>query len=530
MPRLRPTLAQWLLMTLVGTLAAFQVATILLDRYHRVTREAATAFANGPVDVSERATILRQFAPQDRPRIARSLSDPRDHFFVRPVAGLHPQDMRDPEFERQALAFLRASGYPIAELRAGRRRFEKLFRTPGKVPGTPEEARLVPDMPPLLRSTRRPRPAFRQDHEMVHPWITGDWADIDPSGRIERTSEPETGPPRMAPDVSRPPLPPEELRSEVAEVYTFAVRLEGGETWTTLYRLNRVRPWNLEAVKLGLSLLAALLVGAVAVVVGRAAIAPLRDLARGAERLSRGERAAEVILRGASDVQDIVAAFNTMNARVSQATDYQIALLRSIGHDLKGPLAAARRLVIDVGPNETRRQIDARLESVQGIVEAIMSFSRATMRDGPLERTDLSELVHAVIDEQADQGHAAEAETPGRLLIDCRVNATQRVLRNLVENAVKYGGSARARVFVEGAEAVVQVDDDGPGMREDALTDAFQPFYRLSEDTPGSGLGLAIARTIAVDQGGSVSISNRPEGGLRAELRIPVPHRDVLTG
>ncbi|MEM7709741.1 MAG: ATP-binding protein [Pseudomonadota bacterium] len=526
MRRPRLTLAAWLLATLVGTLAAFEVATVLLDRYQRVTLEGATAFAHSPIDVTERAMLLRRFPPEERPTIARSLSNPSSQFFVRPVAGFHPEDVRDPEVERQARDFLRALGYPVAEIRAGRRRFEELLSTPGKVPSSPEEARRMPDMPWFLRSTRRPRPAFRLNPGMIHPWISGDWADVDPSGRIERTSEPETGPPRSDPDVRPLPLPPAALRSEVAEVYTFAVRMVGDEEWTTLYRLYRVRPWNLEFVKLGLSLVAAFLVGAVAVLVGRAAIAPLRDLARGAERLSRGERAPDVVLRGARDVQEIVAAFNAMNARVSQATDYQIALLRSIGHDLKGPLAAARRLVVDVGPNETRRQIEARLENVQSIVEAIMSFSRATMRDGPLERTDLSELVHAIVDEQVDQGAEATADTPGRLLVECRVNATQRALRNLVENAVKYGGGARVRLVVEGAEAVIRIDDDGPGLPQATLADAFEPFVRLSGDMPGTGLGLAIARTIAVDQGGSVTIANRHGGGLRAELRLLMPSLD----
>jgi signal transduction histidine kinase len=220
-----------------------------------------------------------------------------------------------------------------------------------------------------------------------------------------------------------------------------------------------------------------------ALVLGRRVMAPFRRVSQRAELLGRGERAPDVPVEGPKDVREIVSAFNAMNARVSQATDYQIGLLRSLGHDLKGPLASVGRLVSTVGPEETRAQIETRLGSVQSIVEAIMSFSRAVMRDGALETTDMAAMLHAVVDEQADLGADAVAEAPDRLLLSCRVNAMERCLRNLVENALKYGGAVEARLFAQGDEAVIQIDDRGPGIPEDEIESAFQPFYRLADDT-----------------------------------------------
>jgi len=325
----------------------------------------------------------------------------------------------------------------------------------------------------------------------------------------------------VIPSATGPDGEPIEPRSSKVQVYTVAMLPEGSEDWIVLHKCMRApNVWG--SIAIGLySLMAAVVVAIVALLLGRLAMAPFRRVAHQAELLGRGDRASPVPVDGPRDVREIVTAFNRMNARVSQATDYQIGLLHSLGHDLKGPLASVKRLVGDVGPDETRAQIEHRLDSVQTIVNAIMSFSRAVLRDGELEVTDLAAMLNTVINEQADLGADAEAETPDRLLLTCRINAMERCLRNLVENALKYGGSVRATLFTDDSEAVIQIDDTGPGIPDDEIESAFQPFYRLADDTKGSGLGLAIARTIVIDQGGSLTLTNRPEGGLRAELRLP---------
>jgi signal transduction histidine kinase len=102
----------------------------------------------------------------------------------------------------------------------------------------------------------------------------------------------------------------------------------------------------------------------------------------------------------------------------------------------------------------------------------------------------------------------------------------KRVLENLVNNALKFGGRARARALTRDGMAVIEVDDDGPGIPPEDMERAFEPFHRLevsrSRDTGGLGLGLAVARAIARAHGGDVSLANRPEGGLRATLTLPL--------
>lgn len=113
-----------------------------------------------------------------------------------------------------------------------------------------------------------------------------------------------------------------------------------------------------------------------------------------------------------------------------------------------------------------------------------------------------------------------------RLAIVCRPVALKRALRNLVENAIRYGRRAALSVARHPEGFVVfTVDDEGPGLPAERTEEAFEPFVRLepsrSSQTGGLGLGLAIARSIAKPHGGTLTLANRPGAGLRAALRLP---------
>jgi two-component system OmpR family sensor kinase len=105
--------------------------------------------------------------------------------------------------------------------------------------------------------------------------------------------------------------------------------------------------------------------------------------------------------------------------------------------------------------------------------------------------------------------------------------ALRRAIVNLVENALKYGARARLRLGTADRNAVLDIDDDGPGIPEAQQQQVFEPFFRLeasrNRDTGGIGLGLATAQAIALDHGGEITLSNRRGGGLRATLRLPLP-------
>lgn len=425
--------------------------------------------------------------------------------------GLHPWDVEDPEAAKQLLSTAQVGRAPVDQLLVASREFT-YYRLPRNAAALqPGPVRSAP-APLSINNQRR---VFTRDMPQ----------DGKPRAWVLQPALDEGGK-QVIPAQTGPDGEPIEVRGSSVRVYTVAMLPQGSEDWIVLHKFMRA-PNIGGTIAIALyALIAAAIVAIIALLLGRRVMAPFRRLADQAELLGRGERAPEVPIEGPKDVREIVSAFNSMNARVGQATDYQIGLLHSLGHDLKGPLASVARLVSDLRPDETRAQIEGRLERVQSIVEAIMSFSRAVMRDGELEVIDLASLLETITDEQADLGLDVTADTPARLLVTCRANAIERCLRNLVENAIKYGGEpVRTRLFTDGDEAIIQIDDTGPGIPEDEIESAFQPFFRLADDEQGSGLGLAIARTIAIDQGGSLDLTNQPTGGLRAELRLLFSHR-----
>ena len=159
------------------------------------------------------------------------------------------------------------------------------------------------------------------------------------------------------------------------------------------------------------------------------------------------------------------------------------------------------------------------------MTEATLAFAREEAAREDTRLVDLTALTESLCDDLAELGMDVDCTGDGREPLACRPVSLKRAVRNLIENAVAYG--KRARVTVNGSQDHVRmvIDDDGPGIPPDELERVFAPFVRLegsrSRETGGIGLGMAIARSIVRGHGGDITLENRPEGGLRATVRLP---------
>lgn len=302
-------------------------------------------------------------------------------------------------------------------------------------------------------------------------------------------------------------------------------------TWLTARMLA---PANERQVILSLLmqtvLLYLVLVGAVALILRRIA-RPLKALTGRVEAFAR-ERSAEGQLEpeGPDDIRRLIVAHNAMEGRIIGLLDEKDVMLGAIGHDLKTPLAALRVRIEAVEDDTERARMAATIEDINRSLDDILSLARVGRPSDPLETTELSALVADVMGEYEDMGEDVTLEDTVRIVLPLRATWLRRAMRNLVSNALRYGQRARVSLAREGQEAVLRIEDDGPGIPEGDIARMMEPFTRLEASrntaTGGTGLGLTLARAIADQHGGSLVLANRREAGriigLVATLRLPV--------
>ena len=196
-------------------------------------------------------------------------------------------------------------------------------------------------------------------------------------------------------------------------------------------------------------------------------------------------------------------------------------MMAAISHDLRTPLTRMR-LRLETGEVEARvreRCIDD-LREMNQLVESVIEVFRPA-EAVVLQRVDLSALAQSAVDDLAEAGANVSFEGPPAVVLADPV-ALRRVVDNLVGNALRYAGDAQVRVDLAAGVTRLVVEDHGPGIPEAELARVRQPFRRVegsrNRETGGTGLGLYIAQQLVRRQGAALVLSNRAEGGLRAEV------------
>lgn len=262
------------------------------------------------------------------------------------------------------------------------------------------------------------------------------------------------------------------------------------------------------------------------VVVVRRMTRPLRNLAQAADRLGRDVAAPPLDERGPDEVRRAAHAFNDMQARLRRFVEDRTQMLAAISHDLRTPITLLRLRAEFIDDDEERDKTLATLTEMEEMIRETLAFAREDATAEPTQRVDIGALVQSLCDDLAEAGQPVACPDLPACVAPCRPLALRRAVGNLIQNAVRYGGRAQVSMEDQDAAALIHVDDEGPGIPADRMEQVFRPFYRLeaSRDrtTGGVGLGLSIVAGVAHAHGGEVRLANRPGGGLRATLRLPL--------
>jgi signal transduction histidine kinase len=257
----------------------------------------------------------------------------------------------------------------------------------------------------------------------------------------------------------------------------------------------------------------------------RRVTAPLASVSIAAERLGNDLNAPPMPETGTIETRQAARAFNTMQARLRGLIENRTRMLAAISHDLRTPLTLLRLRAENVENPQERDKMLSTIAEMDSMVGVTLQFARDEATNEIRRPTDIAALVQSIVDDMADAGLPVKMQPAEPIVCDCRPDALKRAIRNLLDNAVKYGKAANVAIQTPPKTIEVIIDDEGPGIPEQELSRVFDPFYRLEEsrsrDTGGVGLGLAIAQSIVQAHRGELVLSNRPTAGLRARIVLP---------
>ncbi len=256
---------------------------------------------------------------------------------------------------------------------------------------------------------------------------------------------------------------------------------------------------------------------------------PMRDLSQAAVQVGQGWAPRLQVQASVQELDELVVTFNAMAQQVHTLINARTTLLAGISHDLRSPLTRAR-LAVDlarenIGPTALD-DIDRYLAQMEILLAEFLDFSKG-VSGVPVESIDLREALNNLfVDFASDEPAVHLLGDTVPLYVDFM--PFDRVLRNLVSNARRYGGGQPVEIRCKhlGTDVVIEVMDRGPGIRPADRVRIFEPFVRLegsrNRATGGSGLGLAIVREICRVQGWRIELADRPGGGLTVRLIMPV--------
>jgi two-component system osmolarity sensor histidine kinase EnvZ len=255
---------------------------------------------------------------------------------------------------------------------------------------------------------------------------------------------------------------------------------------------------------------------------------PLRELTRAAGQMGRGATPQPVSERGPSETGTLAQAFNQMAADLKRLDDERVLLLAGVSHDLRTPLSRIRlglEMMDDKGDAELKSGLVQDIEDIDASIGQFLDFARLRDAEEAIHDSDLNGLVENAVARYARAGKPVRVQPGAVPPIPLRPRAMQRLVGNLIDNALRHGSGVDVEVVTgaEGGQVFLEVLDRGPGIPADAAERMLQPFTRLDSARSGSGtgLGLAIVDRITRMHGGTVKLLARDGGGLRARVELP---------
>lgn len=255
---------------------------------------------------------------------------------------------------------------------------------------------------------------------------------------------------------------------------------------------------------------------------------PLRELTRAAGQMGRGATPRPVSESGPSETGTLAQAFNKMAADLKRLDDERVLLLAGVSHDLRTPLSRIRlglEMMGDKDDDELKAGLVQDIEDIDASIGQFLDFARLRDAEEPIPDTDLNALIENTVARYARANKPVSFNPGAVVALTLKQRAMQRLLGNLIDNALRHaGGAVEVVTGTTGGHVYLEVLDRGAGIPAEAAERMLQPFTRLDTARSGSGtgLGLAIVDRVARMHRGTVKVLPREGGGLRARVELPI--------
>lgn len=259
----------------------------------------------------------------------------------------------------------------------------------------------------------------------------------------------------------------------------------------------------------------------------RSAVRPLADLTRAAEMLHPDpNETVRLSEEGPIEVRNAARAFNAMQERISAYLKERMQILAAISHDLQTPITRIRLRSEMMDDTIIKSKLLQDLEEMTRLVREGVAYARTSESSNEKPcRIQPHAFIDSLVCDYQDTGQQVTLQGILSGSLSTKPHALRRTLSNLIDNALKFAGSAEVVVGQNTGQVTIEVLDRGPGIPPEEMYAVMQPFYRVENSrnraTGGTGLGLAIAQQLVASLSGELTLANRKQGGLRVTVTLP---------